>query len=275
MGKLYIVATPIGNLSDMTYRAVDVLKTVNFIAAEDTRHSQRLMQHYGITTPLKSLHSHNEKEKTAWLISRLQTGDDIALISDAGTPIISDPGESLVKQVKQVGVEVVPVPGACAFVAALSASGLPAHQFSFYGFLSSKKTQREKELSALKENTQTLIFYEAPHRIFSCLESIGEIFEEDRQVCLAKELTKAFETIIKAPASELLVWLQEDERRQKGEFVILIDGADKKDHELSEQNLLLLKCLMKEMPLKQAAQITAQVTGLKKNFLYQVGLGLS
>lgn len=274
MGKLYIVATPIGNLSDITYRAVEVLKSVSFIAAEDTRHSQRLMMHYGIATPLKSLHSHNEKDKTAWLISRLQAGDDIALISDAGTPIISDPGESLVKQVKEFGIQVEPVPGACAFVAALSASGLPADQFSFYGFLSSKKIQREKELLALKENTQTLIFYEAPHRIVSCLESIKEIFDENRIVCLAKELTKAFEAIIKAPASELLVWLCEDEKRQKGEFVILIEGAGKKSHELSEKTLALLKCLMEEMPLKRAAQITAQVTGVKKNVLYQAGLGL-
>lgn len=194
-GSLFVVATPIGNLDDISARALKVLRDVKLIAAEDTRHSQRLMQHFGISTPLAACHEHNEREEGSRFITRLLAGDDVALISDAGTPLISDPGYHLVRQARAAGINVVPVPGACALIAALSAAGLPSDRFIFEGFLPAKAVGRRARLQALKEEPRTLIFYEAPHRILECLQDMELVFGGERLALLARELTKTFETL--------------------------------------------------------------------------------
>jgi 16S rRNA (cytidine1402-2'-O)-methyltransferase len=223
-GSLYVVATPIGNLDDISARALKILREVALIAAEDTRHSQRLMQHFGIATPLAACHEHNERDEGSRFITRLLAGDDVALISDAGTPLISDPGYHLVRQARAAGINVVPVPGACALIAALSAAGLPSDRFIFEGFLPAKMVGRRARLESIKEEPRTLIFYEAPHRILECLQDMELVFGPERPALLARELTKTFETLKGLPLAELRQFVESDSNQQRGECVVLVAG---------------------------------------------------
>lgn len=223
-GKLYVVATPIGNLDDISPRALRTLREVALIAAEDTRHSIRLLQHFGITTALAACHDHNEREQGGRFVARLLAGDDVALISDAGTPLISDPGYHLVRQVRAAGIEVVPVPGPSALIAALSAAGLPSDRFIFEGFLPAKAAARRGRLDLLKEEPRTLIFYEAPHRVLESVQDMASLFGKDRHAVLARELTKTFETLKGAPLGELAEWIAADSNQQRGECVLLVTG---------------------------------------------------
>ncbi|UVE19675.1 16S rRNA (cytidine(1402)-2'-O)-methyltransferase [Pseudomonas sp. LS44] len=273
-GTLYVVATPIGNLDDMSARALKVLKEVALIAAEDTRHSMRLLQHFGISTPLAACHEHNERDEGGRFLSRLQAGESVALISDAGTPLISDPGYHLVRQARAAGVTVVPVPGPCAVIAALSAAGLPSDRFIFEGFLPAKQAARCARLEKVKEEPRTLIFYEAPHRILECLEDLESVFGGERQAVLARELTKTFETLKGLPLGELRAWVAADSNQQRGECVVLVAGwqAPDSDAAVSVEALRVLDLLLKELPLKRAAALAAEITGVRKNLLYQAAL---
>ena len=273
-GTLYIVATPIGNLDDITHRAIKLLKEVDLIAAEDTRHSQKLLQHWEIATRMTSLHDHNEGQRAVQLIAQMQSGMSIALISDAGTPLISDPGYSLVNQCRAAGITVIPIPGACAAITALCASGMPTDQFRFNGFLPVKLVAKQTILEKLKAETATTVFYESPRRVVATLEAIIEVLGENRKVSLAKELTKTFETFYHNTAEGVLNWLKEDPNHQRGEFVIIIEGVQIVTSDLPLESLSLLKMLMAELPLKKAAAITANHYGVKKNALYQYGLTL-
>ena len=276
MGILYIVATPIGNLADITQRALNVLNQVAVIAAEDTRHSQKLLQHYGIKKTLISLHEYNEQARAQQILELLTQGKDIALISDAGTPTISDPGYRLIKSAHAAAITVVPIPGACAAIAALSASGIPTEQFIFEGFLPSKSAQRKQRLQTLVTETRTLIFYEAPHRVIELFDDLITIFGPEREAVLAKELTKTFEKIIAGKLPELKNWLEADAARIQGEFVVLIHGAVavSKDADAEAAIKNTLKILVNELPLKQAVALTAQLTGAKKNWVYELALEL-
>lgn len=273
-GTLYVVATPIGNLDDISARALRILREVALIAAEDTRHSIRLLQHFGIATPLAACHEHNERDEGGRFLTRLQAGEDVALISDAGTPLISDPGYHLVRQVRAAGIRVVPVPGACALIAALSAAGLPSDRFSFEGFLPAKTVGRQARLQQVAEDPRTLIFYEAPHRILECLADMREVFGVDRPAVLGRELTKTFETLKGLPLGELHDWVAADSNQQRGECVVLVAGwqAPEGDEAISGEALRVLDLLLGEMPLKRAAALAAEITGVRKNLLYQVAL---
>lgn len=274
-GVLYIVATPIGNLEDISARALRILAEVDLVAAEDTRHTSKLLQHFAINTPLKACHDHNEREQLKYFIDRLQAGEHIALVSDAGTPLISDPGFHLVKHAKAQGINVVPIPGACAAIAALSASGLSSDRFSFEGFLPAKSTARKKTLNALKEDVRTLIFYEAPHRLLESLQDLLSILGADRYVVLARELTKTFETIKAAPLGELVIWVEADSNQQRGECVLLVDGwVAPEQQDLSTDDARILNLLLAELPVKQASRLAADITGQRRNKLYQYALEL-
>ncbi|WP_017904832.1 16S rRNA (cytidine(1402)-2'-O)-methyltransferase [Pseudomonas asplenii] len=274
MGSLYVVATPIGNLDDISARAMKVLREVALIAAEDTRHSLRLLQHFGITTPLAACHEHNERDEGSRFIAKLQAGEDVALISDAGTPLISDPGYHLVRQARAAGIRVVPVPGACALIAALSAAGLPSDRFIFEGFLPAKAVGRRSRLEQLREEPRTLIFYEAPHRILECLQDMEAVFGAERPALLARELTKTFETLKGLPLAELRSFVEADANQQRGECVVLVAGwsVPEGDEAVGAEAMRILDLLLKEMPLKRAAALAAQITGVRKNLLYQVAL---
>lgn len=269
--SLYVVATPIGNLGDMVPRAVEVLQSVDIIAAEDTRHSKRLMQHFNISTPLRAYHDHSGAIAVDGLVEKLVSGSSIALISDAGTPLVSDPGYRLVDAAQRAGVRVIPVPGASAAITALSAAGLPSDRFTFEGFLSARQQARLSQLQALCAEPRTMIFYEAPHRLFACLKDMAAVFGSDRQIVMARELTKTYETIKRAPVAELAAWVQADSNQQKGECVLLVRGADKTGSANSEGERVF-DLLVEELPLKQAAALAARITGVKKNHLYQYGL---
>lgn len=273
-GSLYVVATPIGNLDDMSVRALKVLREVALIAAEDTRHSLRLMQHFGIATPLAACHEHNERDEGSRFIARLLAGDNVALISDAGTPLISDPGYHLVRQARAAGIPVVPVPGACALIAALSAAGLPSDRFIFEGFLPAKAVGRRARLELLKEEPRTLIFYEAPHRILECLQDLEEVFGSERPAVLGRELTKTFETLKGLPLAQLRAFVEADSNQQRGECVVLVAGWSEPEGEdvIGTEARRILDLLLEEMPLKRAAALAAQITGVRKNLLYQVAL---
>lgn len=273
-GSLYVVATPIGNLDDISARALKILQDVALIAAEDTRHSQRLLQHFGISTPLAACHEHNERDEGSRFLTRLLAGDSVALISDAGTPLISDPGYHLVRQARAAGINVVPVPGACALIAALSAAGLPSDRFIFEGFLPAKAVGRRGRLELLKEEPRTLIFYEAPHRILECLQDMELVFGGERPALLARELTKTFETLKGLPLAELRAFVEADSNQQRGECVVLVAGwsAPESDEAVSSEAMRVLDLLLKEMPLKRAAALAAEITGVRKNVLYQVAL---
>ncbi|MEE4674056.1 16S rRNA (cytidine(1402)-2'-O)-methyltransferase [Pseudomonas alliivorans] len=273
-GSLYVVATPIGNLDDMSVRALKVLREVALIAAEDTRHSSRLMQHFGISTPLAACHEHNERDEGSRFITRLLAGDDVALISDAGTPLISDPGYHLVRQARAAGVPVVPVPGACALIAALSAAGLPSDRFIFEGFLPAKAVGRKARLEQVKEEPRTLIFYEAPHRILECLQDMERVFGAGRPALLAREITKTFETLKGLPLGDLRAFVEADSNQQRGECVVLVAGWTPPEDEdvIGAEARRILDLLLEEMPLKRAAALAAEITGVRKNLLYQVAL---
>ncbi|ENV59332.1 16S rRNA (cytidine(1402)-2'-O)-methyltransferase [Acinetobacter soli] len=273
--QLFVVATPIGHLDDMTYRAIETLKSVSLVAAEDTRQSAQLFKHYNITTPLTACHDHNENHKINELIQRLKAGENIALISDAGTPLISDPGFKLVRAAQEHKIRVVPVPGACAAVAALSAVGLPSDRFSFEGFLPSKSSQRMLQLEKLKDETQTLIFYEAPHRILDCVKDMMQVFGAERPVGFAREITKTFETIKKMSLGELVSFVEHDHNQQKGEIVLIVGGNPvEKDMEQEKLDQLLTR-LLQDLSVKAASQLAADLTGIKKKIAYQRALELT
>ncbi|MDO7243163.1 16S rRNA (cytidine(1402)-2'-O)-methyltransferase [Acinetobacter pittii] len=273
--QLFVVATPIGHLDDMTFRAIDILKSVSIVAAEDTRQSAQLFKHYNISTQLTACHDHNESNKIEQLVQRLLAGDDIALISDAGTPLISDPGFKLVRAAQEHGIKVVPVPGACAAIAALSAVGLPSDRFSFEGFLPSKASQRISQLEKLKNETQTLIFYEAPHRILECVKNMAEVFGENRPVGFAREITKTFETIKKMTLKDLVSFIENDHNQEKGEIVLVVGGAPEKTDLEQEKLDELLKRLLQDLSVKAASQLAADLTGVKKKVAYQRALELT
>ncbi len=274
-GILFIVATPIGNLDDITFRAVEVLKSVDIVFAEDTRHSKKLLLHLDISKPIRAFHDHNEREKTKAIIGEIHSGKSIALISDAGTPLISDPGYFLVAQAKKECLRVVPIPGPSALITALSASGLASDRFTFLGFLPSKKTARVKLLKSLINRTETSIFYESPKRILATLTDMHRIFGDNREVCLAKELTKVFETIQTDSIPNLIKYLTTDQNNQKGEFVILISANDKIDIAEAEAQLdSLLPILCAEMGTSKAAKLAAKITGIDKNQCYKKAIDL-
>jgi 16S rRNA (cytidine1402-2'-O)-methyltransferase len=273
-GILYIVATPIGNLQDMSLRAIEVLKAVDCIVAEDTRHSQPLLQHFSIDTPTLALHDHNERDRTDQLLKRLQKGESIALISDAGTPLISDPGYYLVRETRLANIRVIPVPGACAAIAALSAAGLATDRFIFEGFLPAKAAARDSRLTELCEEPRTIIFYEAPHRIIDLLTSLQQIFGADRQAVIAREITKLFETIKSGTLAELVAFVTADSNQQRGEIVVVVDGL-KEVSDANMQNMQrILTILLVDLPLKQAVELTGKITGHKKNDVYDVALAI-
>ncbi|BFM06219.1 16S rRNA (cytidine(1402)-2'-O)-methyltransferase [Halioxenophilus aromaticivorans] len=271
-GQLFIVATPIGNLGDMVPRAVETLQTVDVIAAEDTRHSSRLLSHFKIKTPMVAYHDHNDGQRTAQLIERLQSGQRVALISDAGTPLISDPGYRLVAEARAAGVVVIPIPGACALIAALSASGLPTDRFQFEGFLPAKQVARQKVLHSLADSTATMLFYEAPHRVVDSLQDIEQVLGGQRRVVLARELSKTFETFIDGAAAEVLSQVTADSNQQRGEMVLMVAGVEPVKRDIDPAAQQLMRLLMPHLPLKKAAAIVAEHCGLKKNQLYQWGL---
>lgn len=273
-GILYIVATPIGNLQDITQRALDTFAQVDLIAAEDTRHSGLLLSHYGIKKPFFALHDHNEQEKAHILVEKLKQGSNIALISDAGTPLISDPGFHLVRQCREAGIRVVPLPGACAAITALCASGIASDRFCFEGFLPAKSKARKDKLENIAKEDRTLIFYESTHRILDTLEDMQLVLGEERYIVLAREITKTWETITGNTIKNLREWLLEDPNRTKGEMVLIVEGKPKSDNneEISLQAVKALELIAEELPLKKAAAIVAELYGYKKNALYQFGL---
>lgn len=269
-GALYVVATPIGNLGDLSHRAIEVLHGVTVIAAEDTRHTRRLLQQYEISTDCLALHEHNESKVTASLLLRMQQGDSIALVSDAGTPLLSDPGYHLVREATTVGLRVIPVPGPSAIMAALSAAGLPTDRFCFEGFLPNKSVARCRRLDALRQVPVTLVFFEAPHRILATLADMRSIFGADRQAVMARELTKTFETFLRGSLEEIYQQVNGDQNQQKGEIVMLVHGARPVERsELDPETERVLNTLLRDLPVKQAAALTAEITGVKKNLLYQ------
>ncbi len=274
-GVLYVVATPIGNLQDISARALETLGHVALVAAEDTRHSRKLLGHYGIAVPLVALHEHNEREQTRSLLERLAGGEDIALISDAGTPLISDPGFHLVRSARAAGLAVVAVPGPSACIAALSIAGLPTDRFAFEGFLPSKHVARCKRLETLRDEPRTLVFYESSHRIAQCLADMVTVLGGERAAVLVRELTKTFETSRGGTLQELLDWLLGDDNQQRGEFVIMLHGRSERDAEgLDAGQRKVLEVLLEELPLKQATSLAAKITGVARNRLYDYGLEL-
>ncbi len=272
-GTLYVVATPIGNLGDITQRAISTLQLVDAIAAEDTRHTVGLLRHLGISKPLLAVHEHNEQQSAQGLIKRLQAGESIALVTDAGTPAVSDPGALVVQGVRQAGLAVVPIPGVSAVITALSAAGIVQPGFYFEGFLPASGSQRRKRLEILKTLPTTLVFYEAPHRIVECVTDLAAVLGGHRQLTLARELTKTFETIHTCGLAEAVAWLQADPNQQRGEFVLLLHAdVQEKAEGLDEETLRILQRLLQELPLKQAVALATDITGQKKNELYEAAL---
>ena len=272
IGTLYIVATPIGNLADMTFRAVETLRQCDLIMAEDTRHSRVLLEHYAITTKVTALHEHNERARADGLVEQLREGAKIALISDAGTPLISDPGYPLVRACREAGVKVVPLPGPSAVITALSAAGLPTDRFMFIGFLAAKVGARESQLQDLADATATLVFYESPRRLLSTLESMQSVFGRSRDVVVAREVTKQFETFLYGSLAEVTEQVAADSNQQRGELVIMLHGARRDPEAVPAVAEALLRSLSTHLPLKKAAAVVAEHYGLRKNQLYQLGL---
>lgn len=273
-GKLYIVATPIGNLADISQRALDVLRSVDLIAAEDTRHSRTLLQTYGIDTPLQAYHDFNEEQRASALLDKVAQGMDLALISDAGTPLISDPGYQLVRAAHRRAIRVVPVPGASAAVAALSVAGIASDRFTFEGFLPAKSTARLACLRALAREPRSMVFYEAPHRIVESLADMLAIFGADRELAMARELTKSYETVLHSELGAVLDFVRGDPNQQKGEIVLVVSGYRTAGPEMDEAALAMLGALLEELPLKKAAVLTAKLTGIPRSDLYDAGLKL-
>ena len=274
-GTLYVVATPIGNLGDITLRAVEVLKSVDAIAAEDTRHTSGLLAHFGIQKKLIAVHEHNEQQSAQALLAKLQAGEHIALVTDAGTPGISDPGAVVVKLLLEHHVNVVPIPGASALIAALSVSGITATGFQFVGFLPASGAQRRKQLEVLSAQATTLVFYEAPHRIVDCIQDMANVLGGERMITIARELTKTFETIHRCPLKDAPAWLAHDLNQQRGEFVLLVEQAPLVEvAAVSPDAEKTLRLLLAELPLKQAVKLAVDITGAKKNDLYELALTL-
>ncbi len=270
---LYVIATPIGNLADISVRAIETLKSVDYILTENRRHSKILFDTYQITTRMQSFHEHNEKKKTPKIIDALIQGVHFALVSDAGTPLISDPGYILVNMAKIKNIKVIPIPGASAFISALSASGIASDKFSFMGFLPSKKTQRLKYLDTYAHRQETLIFYESPKRIMASLQDMVSVFGTERPACLAKEITKHFEAIYTKTLAEIIIWLEADKRRVCGEFVLIISGdRAKKDFIKYTELDKILSVLLPELSITKVAKIAAKLTGLDKKNCYQYAL---
>jgi len=271
---LYVVATPIGNLKDVTYRAVEVLSQVDHIAAEDTRHSARLLQQYQIRTPCTALHEHNERQVAHSIIEKIQQGETWALISDAGTPVVSDPGYYLIKEARGQGVKIVPIPGPNAAIAALSASGMPSDRFVFEGFLPAKSASRQKHLHSLVAESRTLVFYESPHRLLASLQDMVDILGGERQAVFARELTKTYETILQGSLGQIKARIATDAQQLKGEMVLIVAGAEKSSTMGLGQVDEVLSVLLEELPVKQAAHLASKITGAKKNELYQKALAM-
>ena len=272
-GKLYVVATPIGNLSDITNRALETLASVKLIAAEDTRHSRTLLQHYGVNTAMMSLHEHNEASRIDQIIRHLQAGDSIALISDAGTPLISDPGSRLVLAVHEAGLEPVPVPGPSAISTMLSVAGQPVERFCFEGFLPSKPSARRKHLETLLAESRTLVFYESSHRISDSLQDMKNIFGPSRCCTVGRELTKRYESLYRGTLAEVLLKMEQDENSARGEFVVVIAGAEESPDDSIVQGQSIMDILLTELPVSQAASLAARISGARKKVLYEYGLG--
>jgi len=269
LGKLWIVATPIGNLADLSARAREILGSVDLIAAEDTRHSAALLAQFGIATRTLALHEHNEREKSADLVQRLRDGAQIALISDAGTPLVSDPGFRLVRAAREAGIAVSPVPGPCAAIAALSVAGLASDRFVFEGFLPAKSAARRAHLQVLTAETRTLIFYESSHRIEECLHDCANVFGGERRAVLARELTKLFETILDGTLADLHARVAADADQQRGEFVLLVAGADAGDAAAKlVHGRRVFDILRRELPPSRAAKLAAEITGASRKALY-------
>lgn len=274
-GTLYVVATPIGNLQDITLRALEILKSVDAIAAEDTRHTAHLLTHFAIQKKLIAVHEHNEHKSAEQLLARLQAGESIALVTDAGTPGISDPGAIVVDILRNAGMSVVPIPGASAVIAALSAAGIAAPGFTFYGFLPASGAQRRRVLEDLKAQTTTLVFYEAPHRVVESVVDMAAILGVERRLTVARELTKTFETFHRCTLGEAEAWLQSDPNQQRGEFVLIVEAPQNKDDDSADQEAeRVLQLLLAELPLKQAVKLATEITGAKKNALYERALQL-
>ncbi|MCK5872808.1 MAG: 16S rRNA (cytidine(1402)-2'-O)-methyltransferase [Methylococcales bacterium] len=276
-GKLYVVATPIGNLADFSYRGLEILQQVDVIAAEDTRHVQHLLQHYGVTNKLWSLHQHNEAKVSPELVEKIKQGLTIALVSDAGTPLLSDPGMPLVKLAKQAGIEVSPIPGACALIAALSASGLPVSRFCFEGFLPRTSSARKAFFTERLQVESTWVFYESCHRILACLHDMASVFPLNRQIVIAREITKLHEIIVKDSLENMLNLVATEPNMQRGEFVVMVEGAviDKKQQALNDEQQKLLAILLKECTIKTAVAMAVEITGARKKLLYQAALEMS
>ncbi|WP_456418522.1 16S rRNA (cytidine(1402)-2'-O)-methyltransferase [Thiolapillus sp.] len=271
---LYVVATPIGNLDDISLRAIEVLRRVERIAAEDTRHSRRLLRHHGIDTPMLALHEHNERQVMGGILEMLREGKSLALISDAGTPLISDPGFPLIRACREQGIPVSPLPGPSALIAALSISGLPVDAFCFHGFLPRTSAARKAKLAELQAAASTLVFYESSHRILYALQDMLEVLGGEREVCVARELTKQYEDVMQGKLEEVVVSVAANPMRQRGEFVIVVAARDAQPEEdLPMESRRILELLLEELPVKQAAALTAKITGEKKNRLYRLALG--
>ena len=271
---LYIVATPIGNLADISQRALNILENVDVIACEDTRHTQRLLSAYSIKNRTMSMHDHNERQRQEQIATLLQEGKSVALVSDAGTPLISDPGFHLVRHCRQLGLAVSPIPGACAAISALSVAGLPTDRFTFEGFLPSKSGARQATLNELASEARTMVFYDAPRRAIDTVEDIVKVLGGERYVVMARELTKTFETVHSDTAENLLAWLQEDPNQLKGEMVLIIEGHKVDPNEIPAHVIATLKLLLAEMKPKKACAITAEIYGVKKNALYEYALAM-
>ncbi|WP_371188096.1 16S rRNA (cytidine(1402)-2'-O)-methyltransferase [Thalassotalea maritima] len=269
---LYIVSTPIGNLLDISQRALEVLAQVDLIACEDTRHTNKLLAYFNIKNKTISLHDHNERQRQVQIASMLQEGKTIALVSDAGTPLISDPGFHIVRHLRSLNLDVVPVPGCCAAIAALSVSGLPTDRFTFEGFLPSKSGARQATLAALAGEARTMVFYDAPRRAIDTVQDIHDVLGADRHIVIAREITKTFETVHSDTAANMLTWLQDDPNQLKGEMVLMIEGAKHDPGAIDEAAIKTLKLLLVEMKPKKACAIAAEIHGVKKNALYQVAL---
>ncbi len=277
IGTLYIVATPIGNLGDITQRAIETLKQADKILAEDTRNTRKLLTHFGIQGNLQALHEHNEQQKIGLIKDYLDAGENIALVSDAGTPLISDPGYHLVNDLANAGYTITPIPGVSAIITALSIAGLPTNRFSFEGFLPAKSTGRDKMLQANAKEARTQVYYESCHRIIPTIQAMAKAFGDNRSVVLARELTKMYEQVYRGDLKSLQEWIVADPTHQKGEFVLMVAAYEEDDtnhEEITTTTEDLLKILIEELPIKQAASLAANITGQKKNALYRRAMAL-
>ena len=275
-GILYIVATPIGNLGDISQRALEILKKADRICAEDTRNTRKLLTHFGIQADLQALHDHNERQKINGIKAWLDAGENIALVSDAGTPLISDPGYHLVNELGAEDYQIVPIPGASAIITALSVAGLPTDRFTFEGFLPAKSVGRNKALEANAKETRTQVYYESSHRIAVTIDAMVSIFGDQRKVVVARELTKLYEQIFRGTLGDCQTWISADRMHQKGEFVVMLEGAEPEtgNDEINSSTEALLRILLEELPVKQVATLAAKITGKKKNELYKQSMDL-